>query len=378
MSRIWKGLGKTAIAMATLFTAQQAVAQVNTSAGTLADTTVSNTVSVDYAIGGVGQAQVQSTVTFKVDRKINIIVAEVGTADTEVVPSASDRVTAFTVTNASNVNIDVALSTLLDLTTGPRGNTANFTATNVRIYLDNGDGNFTVADGAAITHFDNLERTADGNPTAGIRTFFVVADIPAGLNNNDVEVVTLTAGARQMDGTGAVGAVFTDDAGIADDKDTVQTVFADADGPATDDANRDGKHSDDDAYKVVLTALTVAKSVATINHTIGGDTIVVNPKAIPGAVLEYCLLMTNSGAVPATAVTLSDAVPAQVTYEAGTMVSGTTCVAAATAEDDDNAGADDTDGFSARYISGTTTVSGVVDTIPAGETRALKFRVKVK
>lgn len=373
MNRIWKGLGKVAVAAATLLCAQQALAN-----GTAADTTVSNTVSVDYSISGTPQTQVQSTVTFKVDRKIDVVVAEVGTADTEVVPSATDRVTTFTVTNASNTSLDIALSTLLDLTTGPRGNTANFTATNVRIYLDNGDGNFTVADGGAITHLDNVEATVDGNPTAGIRTIFVVADIPAGLNNNDVEVVTLTAGARVNDGAGTLGAVFTDDSGSADNKDTVQNVFADGDGPASDDANRDGKHSDDDAYKVVLTALTVAKSVATISHMIGGDTITTNPKAIPGAVLEYCVLMTNSGSQAATAVTLSDVVPAQVTYETGTLLSGTTCVGAATAEDDDNAGADDTDGFSATYTSGTTTVSGVVATIPAGESRAIKFRVKVK
>lgn len=373
MSRIWKGLGKIAFAAATLFTAQQALAN-----GTAADTTVSNTVTVNYSISGTPQTPVPSTVTFKVDRKIDVVVAEIGAADTEVVPSATNQVTSFTVTNASNATIDIALSTLLDLTTGPRANTANFTATNVRIYLDNGDATFNIGTDTLVTHLDAVEATIDGNPTAGIRTIFVVADIPAGLNNNDLEVVTLTAGARQNDSAATLGAVFTDDAATPDDKDTVQNVFADGDGPASDDANRDGKHSDDDGYKVVVTALTVTKSVSTINHMIGGDTITTNPKAIPGALLEYCVLMNNTGGTAATAVTFSDVLPAEVTYEPGTMLSGTTCVGAATAEDDNATDADDSDGFGANYNAGTTTVAGAVTTIAGGTTAAIKFRVKVK
>jgi len=372
MSRIWKGLGKVVIAAATLFTAQQALAN-----GTAADTTVSNTVSVDYSISGTPQTQVQSVVTFKVDRKIDVVVAEIGAADTEVVPSATNQVTSFTVTNASNATIDIALSTLLDLTTGPRGNTATFTATNVRIFLDNGDATFNAGTDTLVTHLDAVEATIDGNPTAGIRTIFVVADIPAGLVNNDLEVVTLTAGARQNDAAATLGAVFTDDSATPDDKDTVQNVFADGDGPASDDANRDGKHSDDDGYKVVVTALTVTKSVSTINHMIGGDTITTNPKAIPGAVLEYCLFLENTGAIATTDVIFSDVLPAEVTYETGTLLSGTTCVGAATSEDDNATDADDTTGIGANY-NGTTTVAGTVDSIAAGATAAIKFRVKVK
>lgn len=374
MINFWKSLGKVAIAAASLLTAQQTMA-----AGTAADTTVSNTVTVNYSISSTPQTAVQSTVTFKVDRKIDVVVAEVGTADLDVVPGATDRALAFTVTNASNATIDVALSTLLDLATGPRGDAANFTATNVRIYLDNGNGTFSLAgnEDVAVTRLDGLLPTADGNPTQGIKTIFVVADIPAGLNNGDAEVVTLTAEARQFDNNNAtLGAAFSNDSAIADDPATVQNVFADGDGPATGDADRDGRHSDDDTYQVVITALNVAKSVSTISHTIGADTVTTNPKAIPGAVMEYCILLTNSGAQAATSVALTDTLPSEVTYEPNTMLTGANCAGAATAEDDDNSDGGDADGFTANVTAGVLT--GAVTQVNAGATAAIKFRVKVK
>lgn len=384
MINIWKGLGKAAFAAATLLCAQVASAQTaGTSNGTEANTLVTNSVTVNYKIATVDQTPVTSNVTFRVDRKVNVVVAEVGTTDTTVVPGATNQVTTFTVLNASNAIIDINLTAALDLATGPRGQTQSFTATNVRIFRDaNANGTFesgTDVDITANPFLDEVEVTADGNATAGLRTIFIVADIPGGATNNQVEVVSLTGEARAGGAAATLGTAFTNDAATADDKDVVQNVFADAAGPATGDATRDGKHSDDDAYLVQVTALVVTKTVETVSDPFGGTT---NPKAIPGAVLRYCVRMTNNGGQAATDVVLSDLVPAQTTYATGTLQSGVgnglACTGATTAEDDDATGADDTDGFAASYTSGTTTVAGTVASLAAGQTAAIRFNVTVK
>lgn len=385
MNEIWKGLGKAAIAAATLFCAQAASAQTaGTSNGTAANTTVTNSVSVNYKIATVAQTQVTSNVTFKVDRKVNVVVAEVGTTDTQVVPNATNQVTTFTVLNASNAIIDINLTAALDLATGPRGQAQSFTATNVRIFRDaNANGTFdsgTDVDITANPFFDEVEVTTDGSATNGLRTVFIVADIPSA-TNNQVEVVSLTAQARAGGTASTLGAAFTNDDSTPDDKDVVQNVFADGDGPATDDASRDGKHSDDDAYLVTVTALTVAKTVEVISDPFNGSGG--NQKPIPGAVVRYCVLMTNNGVQDATDVALSDVVPAELTYATGTIKSGAgagmTCAGATTDEDDDaTAGGGDGDGFDASYSAGSLTVAGLIGTLPAGHAAAVRFNATVK
>jgi uncharacterized repeat protein (TIGR01451 family) len=384
MNKLWKGLGRAAVAAATLLCAQAASAQTaGTSNGTAADTTVTNSVTVNYKIATVDQTPVTSNVTFKVDRKVNVVVAEVGTTDTQVVPGATNQVTTFTVLNASNAIIDINLAAALDLATGPRGQTQSFTATNVRIFRDaNANGTFesgTDVDITANPFFDEVEVTTDGSATNGLRTVFIVADIPGGATNGQVEVVSLTAQARVGGTASTLGAAFTNDSATADDKDVVQNVFADGDGPATDDANRDGKHSDDDAYLVTVTALTVAKTVEVISDPINNTT---NQKAIPGAVVRYCVLMTNNGGQAATDVVLSDVVPTELTYVTGSIQSGAgvgmTCAGATTSEDDNATDADDTDGFAASFNAGTFTVSGTVTTLPAGQVAAIRFNATVK
>lgn len=385
MNRIWKGWGKAVVAAATLLCAQTANAQMaGTSNGTAADTTVTNSVSVAYSIAAVAQTPVTSNVTFKVDRKVQVVVTELNTLDTVVVPGATNQVTAFTVLNASNAVIDINLAAALDLATGPRGQTQSFTATNVRIFRDaNANNTFdsgTDVDITATPFLDEVEVTTDGNAANGIRTIFIVADIPGAATNTQVEVVSLTGQARQGGVAATQGAVFVNDNATPDDKDAVQNVFADIAGPATGDGARDGRHSDDDAYLVTVTALVVAKTVETISDPINNTT---NQKAIPGAVLRYCVLMSNNGAQAATAVTLSDVAPAQVTYVTGSIKSGSgagmTCAGATTDEDDDTtAGGGDGDGFDASYTIGTTTVAGVIATLPAGHAAALRFNVTVK
>ena len=70
-----------------------------------------------------------------------------------------------------------------------------------------------------------------------------------------------------------------------------------------------------------------------------------------------------------------DTLPANVTFVSGSMRSGTTCAGAATVEDDNNTGADESDPFGIS-ITGTT-ITGVAATLAAGTSFAMVFNVFV-
>jgi subtilisin-like proprotein convertase family protein len=126
------------------------------------------------------------------------------------------------------------------------------------------------------------------------------------------------------------------------------------------------------------TSVTVVKSSSIISDPVSGA----NPKAIPGAVVRYCILVTGVGKATAPNVTAnptviapSDIIPATQTFVVGSMVSGTTCATAATAEDADNAGADESDPFG-MAITGST-ITGSAASLAPGATFAMVFRTTI-
>lgn len=127
---------------------------------------------------------------------------------------------------------------------------------------------------------------------------------------------------------------------------------------------------DDSAFNVAGANVVLVKSSSVVSDPINGIT---NQKAIPGATMRYCLLVTNNGPAAAGTIIATDTLPTEVTYVAGSMRSGTTCATAATVEDDNNAGADENDPIGASYSSGTLiTVSA---TLANAATMALTFDV---
>ena len=335
-------------------------------AGTAANSTITNSVTVNFQVGGVAQTAVSASNTFTVDRKVNVTVAEVGSTTTSVSPGQLAAVTAFTVTNLSNATLDFALAAAQQTGgAGAHSNTDNFDATNVQIYVDtNSNGVYNAGTDTLVTYLDEL--AADTS-----RTVFVVSDIPIARVNNDVAAVTLTATGREGAGVGSMGAALTQTAG-ADSQNTMDTVFAD--GAGATDASRDAAFSAKDDYTVLAAALTATKTSRVISDPFN---LLVNPKAIPGAVVEYCIAVANAaGGASATSVTLGDILPAATTYQASSIklngtVTGVTCNADGTAVTD----AADVD--AGAYDSPTTTVSGTIPTVAAGATRTLVFRVTI-
>lgn len=341
-----------------LATTASLVAAPAHAAGTTAGTPINNVATVDYQVGGVSQTQQSAANQFIVDRKINLLVEELGNATTQVVPGQTNAFTTFELTNLSNEVLDFAL-TVAQITggTAAHGGTDNFDVDNVRIYLDNpltGDvGSYDPGD-QLVTFIDELAEDAK------VR-LFVVADIPAGRATGDVAGVQLRATAREGGSTGLGGSVSQTTGANTAGKDT---VFADTAGVVVGDIARDASHSAADDFTVRTATLTVTKSSRVVDDPFNG---INDPKMIPGATVEYCIAVANaSGGSDATAVSISDNVPGALEFITGSIrLNGT--VTAGTCNADGVAGGN----YAAPIVSGT------IATVAAGDTRTLVFRATI-
>jgi len=118
--------------------------------------------------------------------------------------------------------------------------------------------------------------------------------------------------------------------------------------------------------------LGVTKVSSIISDPVNGTT---NPMSIPGAVVEYCLSVTNDTGTTVTQVVIGDEIPAQLTYSPGSITSGTTCANATNAEDDNTSGADDNDGIGASFSG--TTLTANTPSLPSASSIAIKFRALI-
>jgi len=116
--------------------------------GTTAGDSIVNNVSVSYDVGGVPQTEETASDTFVVDRKVNVVVAEVGGASTSVVPGETQAAITFDVTNSSNDVVDLDLSIV-------QSATDDFDISNVQFYLDDGNGVFDAGD-TLVTYLDEM------------------------------------------------------------------------------------------------------------------------------------------------------------------------------------------------------------------------------
>lgn len=117
--------------------------------------------------------------------------------------------------------------------------------------------------------------------------------------------------------------------------------------------------------------ITITKQSSVFSDNVSGA----NPKAIPGAVVRYCILIANPGTLSATNVTASDILPTRVTYVTGSLFSGTNCATATTAEDEDNLGTDETDPYGISVVG--STITGTATSLSAGTAFAIVFKATI-
>lgn len=352
---------------------------------TPAGDTISNLATVDYEVGGIPQDQEESNggtpVEFLVDRKINLTVDEVSSAATQVVPGTNiaagptNKAVTFTVKNDSNDVIDIALSaTQQSGGLAPFGGlTDNFTTGALTIYLEDGTtvGYQQDEDTVAVTYLDEVD------PADPAVTVHVVGSIALTREDGDVAVIILT-GTAYMDVNATTGAYEPSvgsratatakaqgdaDALVADDVARIDTVLGDLAGIGS-DAIEDGNHSDRDQFNVVTAKLVVSKSVTVVSDPFSAS----NPKAIPGATLEYCIAVENTGNATADNVTVDDDLGTQPV----TLVGGSIEVASDATTNDCTTGT-----FAAGGSFAADTVSATQLALPAGDFFSVKFQVTV-
>lgn len=357
MTRNFKLLATGSCLVLAILTATPALA-----AGTASGTTITNTVTVNFQVGGVAQTASTGSNAITVDRKVAIRVQESGTATTTVVPGQTAAVTTFTVTNDTNATIDIGL-TAAQLAGGSaaHGGTDNFDVTSLGMFVDtNANGTYDAGTDTAVTYLDEV--AADG-----VRTVFIVGTVPASRVNGDVAGVTLQGQAREGGAAATQGTIITATAGA--NTAGVDTVLFDSAGVVAGDVANDGKASDDDDFTVSAAILNVYKQSRIVSDPVNGTT---NPKMIPGATIEYCIVVSNgAGGASATSVNISDPLPAQTTYDTGYGIfqSGTYTGTAPS-------GTCNLDGSAGGTFSAGT-VSGTLGTINPGTTRTLYFRATI-
>lgn len=326
--------------------------------GTASNTTIANTATVDYQISGFSQTTVSSNnETFLVDDRVDVTVASSG--GTNVLPSSTNQVLTYTVTNTGNTTHGYAL-TASNAAAGD-----NFDMGNIRIYIENGLAAGLQTSGATadtVYTSGSGANAGDLNPNLvvgvdDVMTVYVVADTPGTPTNTQTANIDLLATTLDA-GTTTVTANDIASANTAG----IDVVWAD--GIGTVDATQDGQHSAAGTFTVSVTPLTLAKSSAIISDPIN---LAVNPKAIPGATIRYTLVVTNPAAAAsnATTIVIVDNIPANTTYTAGTIT-----LNAAGQTDASDSPTDESD-----YNAGVVTVG--VGTLAPGALATITFDVTI-
>lgn len=359
-----------AATIATIGAAAGAAHAQSTPAGTV----VSNTAKATYSVNGTQQTATSNTATFVVDRKVNLAVATSQSANTQVNIGDTDRVLTFQVTNTTNGTQDLLLSASQAISVGVLPGPDDFDATNVRIFVDsNGNGIYDPGVDTA-TYIDELG--ADQS-----RTVFIVADIPNQANESlaflQLRATVAAGGAPGAQGTALVPTPLN----TVNQDNEVDIVFVDndSDGAAAGDTARNGQGVAYAAYEVG--ARNVNLSVFKSSRVVSDGFSTLNPKAIPGAVVEYCLVANNATlTTPATNVLLRDVVPANTTYvpnsiQVGLAGGATACLVGGVAQPDD--GSNQTGPYRGSYDAATNTVSSTITTLAGGTSVATSFRVTI-
>ncbi len=271
--------------------------------GTAADTDIENFATVDYQVSGANQLPVTSnTTSFKVDQVVDLTVAEADGAETAVVPNQQDAVARFTVTNTGNAAQDFSLS-VINVASNPFGVPDNFDPTAFTIVVDVNNNNVYDVGVDTATFIDELGPDVTGDEaTDNVISVFVLADIPLGPTPGQGANIQLVAAALEGGASGAQG--------------DVQVASGGSNTDGLEVAISNGTASADDAYLVgAVATLAATKESRVVSDPLSNE--FPTALAIPGAIVEYTITITNSGSVPATDVTVSDTLPGDLTFVNG-------------------------------------------------------------
>lgn len=260
-------------------------------AGVAAGTAITNTATATFDDPDGNPVTVNSNPSVvTVDELLDVVVARNDAGNVLVDAGVTDVPLSFTVTNTGNGPENMRLA--FDASLGGD----QFDPTNVRIYLDNGDGIFDpMVDTLYVPTINDPLIDADDS-----RIVFVVADMPGVLNNGDLGNVNFSAE--------AVTSITTLG------PDAPGTTFAGAGVGGTDAVvGASGAYADIvHGYYVssVQTTFTKTQSVA---DPYGGNS------PVPGAIITYTLTFDVIGTGSITNALITDPLPANTTYVPGSL-----------------------------------------------------------
>jgi uncharacterized repeat protein (TIGR01451 family) len=375
ITRTLKGLRIALVAVAALGSWMGANAQ------TLAGTSINNRASVNYSVGGLAQAPIESSPTgnvtpgigagidtsFLVDNMIDLSVSEISGSATVVTPGMLNQVLAFTVANSGNSPEGYQLTLSEEVGTLLFGNTDNaqFGLADLAIVVDEDPSG---GDGTGNDAYDGTETDAFIdvlNPGQSI-TVFVLADpmVPLTLINGNITNINLQASAAEPGTNGGTPEVASPAGNLPN---VVEIMFVDTGNDATESAT--------DQFVVVSAGLRITKAETILDDPFGTAI----PRALPGSNVEYLITIENtSTTTPADGVTLSDPVPANTTVRtaqyAGDDVAITGGLAASCTAD---ALDGDADGCGIDGLGALTVSAAVIGDIAASATVTVQFQVTI-
>lgn len=257
--------------------------------GTAPGVDITNTATATYTIGGAPVSVNSNTTHLIVAELLNVNVTWQDAGSVLVAPGDTNKMLTFRVTNTGNGSETFPLS--LNMVVG--GDNFNPTLPAVSIYLDtNNNGVYNAGvDSAYVAGVNDPTLAADG-----FKTIFVFGDIPAAVVDTDTGKAALTATAAT--GNGVAGTVYAaqGDGGVADAVVGTSTAVGTATG----------------TYLVSNVVVSIVKTQA-VTDPFGGTA------AVPGATVTYTLTVTVTGSGTATGVVITDSIPANTTYTAGTL-----------------------------------------------------------
>jgi len=308
-------------------------AQDALAAGTRAGTDVDNMATIEYTVNTVLQDVIESSeagndvpgagngeaTEFIVDTIINFTVTEADGTYVDVSPNSTDQMLTYDVFNGGNDWQDFSLSRADG--SDPFGGTDNFNATPASIFVESGANGGSQPLEDIATYIDELAEDATTQ-------VYVFMDIPATQTGGDISAQTLTAQVAAGNGgtTGGQGSDITsDDEGNADIVNGVgsnQIVFDVLNGVSV-----TGTVGDDNAYRVLSADLEVMKTSDVISDPVNGTSA--DAKAIPGAIVEYTIRVTNDAGATEDAdnLVITDSLDTEITngeiaFETGTFGAG--------------------------------------------------------
>jgi len=256
-------------------------------AGTPAGTNIQNTAQVSYTVGSSTVTASSNTSTVRVAEMLDAVLT-LASSTVQVSPGATAEELVFTLTNTGNGSETFNLTAL---SAGVVGDDFDPTLAVPAVYFDSdSSGDFSGPDVAYTAGANDPVLAAD----ASVR-LLVINNIPNTALNGNRGRSQLTAAAAS--GTGAPGTSF----GFVGDG-GVEAVAGTTGG----DAVLFGE------YLVADVQLSAVKTQSIVDQ-FGGQ------RPLPGARINYQIVVTHSGSGTATASGFSDLIPANTTYVTGSL-----------------------------------------------------------